>query len=294
MNSYQKQTSEYFKTKSSITVQENNNKFQLITLFFDVISDDTVSCSSNITDNWVENNTAIHDHIALSPITISMRGLCGELVYEAKQADLDYQSELSQAEYRNSMPLEIANFGEFGSLEDIDGKLSGIGALYPSVSNITQLAQNTWDLHQLSTKKIAKISNALTNKMTRTLSSQMNSYSGLNTNITQKKLKEIGEGLKQAWLDRKAFIVNTPFGDFSNMYIQSITLHQGDTLYAGDIDITLKQLRFAETITTKADAKVLARLNGMAQAGEENYGLAGSENSRWYNKYTPGSPYLNR
>lgn len=280
MVNFKDQTSEFFKAKSAITIQENSNKFQTITLFFDFVSDETVSCSSNITDNWVENNTAIQDHIALSPITVSLKGFCGELVYEAKQADLDYQSELTQAEMRNALPLEIANFGEYGSIYDIDGKLSTIGAYFPSVSNITQKAQNIWNLHQASSKKASRISNLLNGKRLRTLNSQMNAYSGISSNITQKKLKEIGESLKLAWESRKSFIVETPFGIYENMYIQSITLHQGNDLYVGDIDITLKQIRFAETITTKADKEVLAKYNAMAQASEENYGSAGGEQTQ--------------
>ena len=275
--------------KSSITLQENSNKFQVITYFFDIVSSDTINYASNITDNWVENNTAIHDHIALSPLTVSLKGLCGEKIYEAEQAELDYVTELAQAQVKNAVPIELANFGEFGSLDDIDGKLSAIGALFPSVSNITQMAQNMWHLHQLSIKRATKISNILTGKTSKGLSAQMNAYSGAFSNVTNKRLKQIGNDLKMAWENRKAFIVTTPFGEFDNMYIQSITLHQENELYVGDIDITLKQLRFAETLTTKADETVLAKYNAYAQAQEQNYGSAGGEKSilaeMWDNRY---------
>lgn len=279
--SFQKQTSNFFnKTKSSITIQQNSNKLQLITYFFDIVSDDTINCTSNITDNWVENNTAIQDHIALSPITVSLKGLCGELVYEVEQAEIDYATELAQAEWRNSIPIEIANFGEWGSINDVDGKLSAIGSFFPQVSNITQMAQNLWNLHQISQKRASKISNLLTGKSKRGLSAQMNAYSGANTNITQKRLRQIGNDLKICWESRKPFIVNTPFGDFDNMYIQSITLHQGNELYSGDIDITLKQIRYANTLTTKADKEVLAKYTQSAQAQEQNYGTAGGEQTQ--------------
>lgn len=275
--------------KSSITLQENSNKFQVVTYFFDIVSSDTINYASNITDNWVENNTAIHDHIALSPLTVSLKGLCGEKIYEAEQAELDYVTELAQAQVKNAIPIELANFGEFGSLDDIDGKLSAIGSLFPSVSNITQMAQNMWHLHQTSIKRATKISNILTGKSSKGLSAQMNAYSGAISNVTNKRLKQIGNDLKMAWESRKAFIVTTPFGEFDNMYIQSITLHQENELYVGDIDITLKQLRFAETLTTKADEAVLAKYNAYAQAEEQNYGSAGGEKSilaeMWDNRY---------
>lgn len=279
--------------KSTLTIQQNSNNFQVITYFFDMVTDDTINCSSNITDNWVENNTAIHDHISLSPITVSLKGLCGELVYDVKQADIDYVNELAQAEWRNATPAEIANFGEFGNINDVDGKLSAIGSFIPSVSNITQMAQNVWNLHQISQKRASKISNLLTGKSTKGLNAQMNAYSGANTNLTQKKLRQIGSDLKLAWEARKPFIVSTPFGDFENMYIQSITLHQGNELFIGDIDITLKQIRYTNTLTTKADKEVLAKYTDWARAKEENLGKADGENSYWYNKYTPGVEYVN-
>ena len=53
------------------------------------------------------------------------------------------------------------------------------------------------------------------------------------------------------------------------MYLQTVTLHQGEEDYIGDIDITLKQIRFAQTQTTKADEKTLSELNSLAQAQSE-------------------------
>lgn len=274
----------------ALTIQEDSDKFQLIRYFFDTVNDDTVNYTSQITDNWVENNTSIQDHIAISPVTVTMSGLCGEFVYKTEQAELDYQSELAQANYRNSLPLELANFGEWGTIDDVEGKLTAISAYFPSLSNITQKAQNIYDLHQAANKKARRIANILTGQGNNNLSSQMNAYSGLSSNARKSVLKEVGENLKDAWMNRKSFIVNTPFGDFDNMYIQSITLHQGNELYSGDISITLKQIRFAETITTKADENVLAKYNQIAQAGEESYGNSQGENksilaSMWDARY---------
>lgn len=279
--------------QGALTIEETSNKFQLIRFFFDTVTDDTINFQSQITDNWVENNTAIHDHIAVSPVTITMRGLCGELIYTSEQAERDYQSELAQANYRNSLPVEIASFGEF-SINDVDGKLSAITAYFPEVSNVTQKAQNMWDLHQASQQKARRISNILTKQATRNLSGQMNAYSGLSSNARASKLKQIGEELKNCWMNRKSFTANTPFGDFENMYIQSVTLHQGNENFIGDIDITLKQIRFTQTLTTQADKTVLSKYNAYAQAKEQNYGKAGGENSELYNNLTPGLPYLNK
>jgi uncharacterized Fe-S center protein len=49
---------------------------------FDVITLDSIELSSDITDHYIEDNTAINDHIALKPEIIRVEGLVGELKYE--------------------------------------------------------------------------------------------------------------------------------------------------------------------------------------------------------------------
>ena len=269
--------------QTSVTVPEaalkieNNEQFARY-LFFNTVTDDTVNFQSNITDNWVENNTVIQDHIAVSPVTVTMRGLLGELVYTSEQAVKDYESVLAQANVLNS---KDAVLGQFGNLKfnDADGKLTAINAYFPEASNATQLAQSMWDRHEASAKKARKIANILIGQANNNLASKMNAYSGLSTNARQSKIKQISEELKNYWIERKPFTVNTPFGDFENMYIQSVTLHQGNENFIGEIDITLKQLRFAQTLTTKADKEVLAKYNACARAEEQNYGKAQGETS---------------
>lgn len=250
-------------------IEENSKPFQLIKYFFDVVNDDTVSYNAQITDNWIESNSAIQDHIALQPITITMRGLCGELVYDAKQAELDYESELAQAKTRNSQYTIIWKYGDFKGIDDVDGKLVAIGRIAPPLSNITEMAQNNWELLNIQNQKASKIVDAFKNRNNKTMAQQMNNYNGLSTNARQSRLKQVGDEFKKAILGRKSFTVNTPFGTFENMFLQTVTLHQGQEDYIGDIDITLKQIRFAQTQTTKADEKTLSELNSLAQAQSE-------------------------
>lgn len=250
-------------------IEENSKPFQLIKYFFDVVNDDTVTYNAQITDNWIESNSAIQDHIALQPITITMRGLCGELVYDAKQAELDYKTELAQAKERNSQFTILWKYGDFKGIDDVDGKLVAIGRIAPPLSNITEMAQNNWELLNIQNQKASKIVDAFKNRNNKTMAQQMNNYNGLSTNARQSRLKQVGEEFKKAILGRKSFTVNTPFGTFENMYLQTVTLHQGEEDYIGDIDITLKQIRFAQTQTTKADEKTLSELNSLAQAQSE-------------------------
>ena len=275
-------------SKAALKIQLNKNTFRY--LFFHTVTDDTVNFQSNITDNWVENNTAIQDHIAISPVTITMRGLVGELFYTSEQAQKDYERALAQANYENSKGVVLLDFGDFYKLRD-DGKLSVISAYFPEVSNVTQMAQNMWDRHEAAQKKAEKIGNILTGQANNNLAAKMNAYSGLNSNLQESNLKAICEEIKDYWINRKSFTVNTPFGDFDNMYIQSVTLHQGNENFIGEIDVTLKQIRFAETLTTEADKDVLSKYNAYARAQEQNNGKAGSDASWAFERIgaTPGT-----
>ena len=233
--------------KAALQIELNKDTFRY--LFFNTVTDDTINFQSNITDNWVENNNAIQDHIAISPVSITMRGLIGDLVYTSEQAYKDYERALAQANAINSEDSVLASFGDFFTLKD-DGKLTAISAYFPEVSNITQRAQNMWNMHEAASKKAQRIGNILTGQAKNNLSSKMNAYSGLNSNLQQSELKRICEEIKEYWINRKSFTVNTPFGDFENMYIVSVSLHQGNENFIGEVDITLKQLRFTQTITT--------------------------------------------
>ena len=272
------------------------NKDLVRYLFFQTVTDDTVNFQSQMTDNWVENNTAIQDHIAISPVIITMRGFVGELAYTSTEAELDYERELAQANAINSAEPTILQFGNYFKQTDSGGKLSAISAFFPEVSNVTQLAQNMWDKHEASQRKARRIFNTLFNQNKQTLNSKMTAYSGLSSNLRESKLKETCETLKNYWLNRLPLTADTPFGNFDNMYITSVSLHQGNENFIGEIDITLKQLRFAQTLTTEADKDVLAKYNAYARAQEENNGKAQGRNvsaikefSDNYLGTTPGS-----
>jgi len=46
---------------------------------FHIVGEESVSISSDITDHYIEDNTALQDHIALRPETITISGFIGEL-----------------------------------------------------------------------------------------------------------------------------------------------------------------------------------------------------------------------
>lgn len=256
-----------------------------IKLFFDTVTDDSVSFQSQITDNYVENNTAIQDHIAISPITVTLHGLCGEKVYTVEEAyNADYEMLVQQEAANELKEAEILR----------NRKLYELEVYVPQFSNATALAKNILDLGRATALKAMTVAGKIYDRFNPSIDQQFTAYAGLDSNLRNAKIRTMSNYLKDAWQSRKAYVVNTPFGIYDNMYIQSVTLHQGNENYICELDVTLKQLRFSDVTYTEADKEVLAKYNQLARAQEQNGGQAKGVNSVLYNNLTPDTEYINR
>lgn len=220
-----------------------NNVDRNANYYFDVIQEHSISLSSQITDNWMENNTVIGDHIANTPTIISLRGLSAELVY---------------------LPSDtITGSNEFMTTT----KLGVLTQLYPPADNILQRAKN----------KAASLENSANRYLTM--------VSNLISPTSQIRLKEIYKSLNKLRENKTSLTVETPFQNFEDMYIQSLTVRQGNQNYITDIELTLKQVYFASSQTTKADEKVVADIQNAQRAAIENHGnLQGvdTDSTLWY------------
>lgn len=236
--------------KGAIVGTPNN----LLAYYFDVISSHAISTQSQITDNYLENGTAVQDHIAHSPLQITLSGLCGDVVYKSSDAEEDYIRELGYAKYKS---VEIEAFNKLSTLTTI------MPALNNTMSNFINKAQSKAN----SIKRYVGIVRSFMNT-----NDPMDRHYGLNQNFLNVRLKEIYENLKWLKDNNIPLFVNTPWGDFEDMYILSLTLRQGDVNFSSDIEITLKQLRFANVENTEVDKNVMAKYNAQAQADVQNNG----------------------
>ena len=250
-------------TKGAI-VSSNDTKAQPeLAIYFDIVSEDTISLQSQITDNYLENNEPVADHIANSPLTISLRGVAGELVYEPASAEgvIDYLEE----KFNLSQKLQ---------------KFSILRAILPPVDNATYLARN-----------MALYVGASINRYNEILKRYSSEYE------RQARLKNIYQELSSIWKSRQSLIVRTPYETFDNMYIQSLVLRQREQLFITDIEISLKQIYFVDTQTTKADKKVVEQYAAYQRAEVENHGnIQGSQtgNSQAYDLWAAGREYKNK
>lgn len=248
--------------QGAVVAVQQDSPSKLTDYYFDVIRNHTISINNQITDYYLENNTAVQDHIAHAPIVISLSGISGEIVYKQAQADVDYERELQQA---------VA----YSNMQNLDNKLATLSVLHPSSSNTTQKAMNAYDYISASANRYIGILRRFRNS-----NEPLNEYNGTSDRtFKETRLQEIYRKFMLLRSNNTALWVHTPYGDFLNMYIQSITLRQNEENFVTDIEMTLKQLNFVEVKYTKVDEKVMSKYNAYARAQQQENGKANTESS---------------
>ena len=252
-------------------------------LLFGIIKNHKAALNAQMTDNYVENNFAIHDHIAFQPIMVTLSGLVGDVLLTSKEATQQAQDELEQARERQRLTgrfLRWENYADSSSM--VVTKLGTFGALMPQISNVTQMAVNAISLAYTAAN------NTLVNKWNNKNQAVLNNTPVNNNQKT--KIQEAYEALRDAFYARQPNKVYTPWATYENMYIQGIEISQDELNYIVDLSVTLKQLRFSTVEYTEANEQVRSLYNADAAAELENNGKM---NSIKYDRWTPNAPYKN-
>lgn len=184
-------------------------------ILFHYEGENTVVLESDITDHFIEDNTAIQDQIALKPIIITTQGFVGEL--------------------NDIAPKQLQ------VLQTLANKLTVIDAYTPVISQTALLAYN----------EALLLYNTASNAATAAVSAWNSVTGSANPNQTKQQIY-FGQffGYQQS---RTLFTVQTPWNVFNNMAIMSLKAIQSpDSRMISDFEITFKQLQFAQTITTFA------------------------------------------
>lgn len=239
-------------------------------LVFGVINNHQATLTAQITDNFIENNTALQDHIAFQPITVTLSGIIGDIILTSEAASQQAQDELEQAKNRTRLSGNFFRLTNYSAmLTDTDTsslvvtKLGTLGAIIPQMSNVTRMATG---VTQYAYEAAA---NFLTDKWANQNDAIL---SGKASNGYQSIIKEAYEQLKNAFYSKSPNRVITPWATYENMYIQSIEISQDERNYIVDISVSLKQLRFSAVQYTEPNEQVLASYNYTESANEENCG----------------------
>jgi hypothetical protein len=197
------------------------------TLVFNYEGEQTVTLESDITDHYVEDNTAIQDQIALRPEVVTTHGFIGELTDISPPA--------------------------LQPLKTIADKLTIVGAYTPALSTTALIAYNqAFQLYQIGQNAAhaavaawASVSGqAGTGESV--ISGNFNFPIGLEPN--QNKQQTMFQQFYGYWVNRTLFTVQTPWAIFQNMAIRSLrAIQDAETRMITDFEISFKLMRFAST-----------------------------------------------
>jgi hypothetical protein len=200
-------------------------------LVFDIPESESLALKAQITDHFVEDNTALQDHIAISPISVTLSGKVAEVVME--------QSKLQQ--YAQSILTTL------GSLSAIAPTLSQSAA---SVLKKTLQAKAAADA------VVARYKNAA---------------SLFDDKATASKQKRYYQKIKGMFDSRGVFTVQTPWVTLSNMAIEAVNFEQDEsTKDWSTVSVTLKQIQFAKTktVTGKLKGRIVQQKAPLADKGK--------------------------
>ncbi len=233
------------------------NAFGLGGFVFDIEGENTITLTSDITDHYLEDNSAAQDHIAVKPQIVSLRSYVGELVY---QVDPNTNTNLQKAVQ----------------------KLTILNAYLPVLSKAAQQIQSSLTLG----------SQAFTSGGVLKLASSALRPPVLNNIVDlwalTKNLNPAANKQQQAYLYFKALqeqkmlvSLQTPFEFVTNMAIETIVATQEETTRTmSDFSITLKKIRTVSVASVEFDPnKYQNRSQQQAQGTAEQGNNQGQDSS---------------
>jgi hypothetical protein len=192
-------------------------------LLFHLEAEQTVSLESDITDHFVEDNSAINDQIALRPETITVSGFIGEL---------------------NDVPPNKYLAG----LKSVADRLTTIGAYTPGLSASALLAY-AYSTIDNAVSNVVSTYNSL-NAAKDSIGQNIVSSDGLSGNQPTNKQQEMFQQFYGYWRNRYLFTVQTPWAVFDNMAIKSLrAVQDADSAVITNFEVTFKMIRYAKELS---------------------------------------------
>lgn len=199
---------------------------------YDDEQEDHVILGNEITDHWVEDNTAVQDHIGLKPVVISLKGRISELTFSVTQQGLILGALAAVENTLSQVPAYIGTYTP--------------GVAQTLLTAITQ-AQNIAVQIEQAAARLQQLASFFAPGPQR--NKQQTAFATLSA-------------LRNA---RVFFTVYTPFQVFYNMAIENIDAVQpSGTRTVSDFTVTMKQIQFTNTLS---QSSFQAQYGGRAVAG---------------------------
>jgi hypothetical protein len=190
-------------------------------LLFHYEGENVVHLQSDITDHFVEDNTAIQDQISLKPEKITVHGFIGEL--------------------NNVSPLPIPNNGQISAI------LPDVASFVPAFTTAGQAAIDqasaAYQTALVASNTAVSAWGALTGNNGQTVIGSSGVFvSGASLNLQQAMFQQF----YGYWLSRTLFNVQTPWAVFTNMAIEELRATQDEsTRVITDFYVSFKMIRFS-------------------------------------------------
>lgn len=207
---------------------------------FDICDDETIELDADITDHYVENGTAVQDHIALRPERVTVRGLVGE--------------------YRHIVD------GNPTKLQKATKKLTTLASYLPPLSDAASAIYKG-----LQGKNESAALTALTNSTVSNIgNTAMDLYKAYrNVNIPQTEQQKAFIFFEALRNNRSLFTIQTPFRYYTDMAVESLrTTQSGFSRDQSDFEVTFKKMRFVDVeqkeLNQTKDLTLMGRLREQA------------------------------
>lgn len=211
----------------------------------------TVDLESDITDHYVEDNTAVQDQIALKPEIVNTDGFMGEL---------------------NDMPPSFLL-----PLQYAAQKLTTIGGYTPQLTTTGLIAysealflyQTAANAINSALSTVSAIGNAITGDGGQAVIGANGLQAGSAQNLQQTAFQQF----YVYWSTRTLFNVQTPWAVFQNMAITKLrAIQDAETNVITSFKVTFKRIRVASTLTISAstsylDGRLQSQGSGLVNTG---------------------------
>lgn len=197
-------------------------KQKIPAFLFNYEGEQSVTLESDITDHYIEDNTALQDQISRKPEQIMTHGFIGEL--------------------NDSIPLGNQ------ILQGLESKLTIISSYTPSLSVTAFNALNeAFQLYQVAANAIQSAVSTW-QYVTNTGGENVVGNDGLTPISNQNKQQTAFQMFYGYWSNRTLFTVQTPWAVFQNMAILRLrAVQDAETNQISDFEVTFKRIRLAQT-----------------------------------------------
>lgn len=198
---------------------------------FHIPKDNNLSFESDITDHYVENNTAVQDHIALKPEEYSVSGLIGELNYR----DVYDKTQTDMREAQSKFPM--------------------IGIIAPKLTQQAMQAMNTVERAYSVAEKVYGLTGQ--DNTPDVYKQFLEETEGKFSDSKHKQQQLAVNYFYWAWKSRKLFKVQTPWRIFDNMVIKSCRVTQNEeTDTVTDITLNFKKINVIDYVIEEQESKM--------------------------------------